>query len=93
MVTGSNDVEDTDHRMAVIRRERHTNVSESVAGAGADSACLGHGFGAFEPVAKAAPKGQERTRIGQGLLLPAWDFLIPVTIRVGQNCLREGPLA
>ncbi len=33
MVTGSNDVEEIFDRMAVIRRERHTNVSESVAGA------------------------------------------------------------
>jgi ElaB/YqjD/DUF883 family membrane-anchored ribosome-binding protein len=33
MVTGSNDVEEIYDRMAVIRRERHTNVSESVAGA------------------------------------------------------------
>jgi hypothetical protein len=33
VVTGSNDVEEIFDRMAVIRRERHTNVSESVAGA------------------------------------------------------------
>ncbi len=33
MATGSNDVEEIYDRMAVIRRERHTNVSESVAGA------------------------------------------------------------
>ncbi len=33
MVTGSNDVDEIYHRMAVIRREPHTNVSESVAGA------------------------------------------------------------
>ena len=33
MVTGSNDVDEIYHRMAVIRRELHTNVSESVAGA------------------------------------------------------------
>ena len=33
MTTGSNDVDEIYHRMAVIRRELHTNVSESVAGA------------------------------------------------------------
>ncbi len=33
MATGSNDVDGIYHRMAVIRRELHTNVSESVAGA------------------------------------------------------------
>ena len=33
MVTESNDVDEIYHRMAVIRRELHTNVSESVAGA------------------------------------------------------------
>ena len=33
MVTGSNDVDEIYHRMAVIRREPHTNVRESVAGA------------------------------------------------------------
>ncbi|MGP0066959.1 MAG: hypothetical protein ACLQGP_25625 [Isosphaeraceae bacterium] len=33
MVTGSNDVDEIYHRMAVIRRDLHTNVSESVAGA------------------------------------------------------------
>jgi ElaB/YqjD/DUF883 family membrane-anchored ribosome-binding protein len=33
VVTGSNDVDEIFDRMAVIRRERHTNVSESVAGA------------------------------------------------------------
>ncbi len=33
MVTGSNDVQEIFDRMAEIRRERHTNVSESVAGA------------------------------------------------------------
>ncbi len=33
MVTGSNDVDEIYHRMAVIRRELHTNVRESVAGA------------------------------------------------------------
>ena len=33
MVTGSNDVDEIYHRMAVIRRERHKHVSESVAGA------------------------------------------------------------
>ena len=33
MVTGSNDVDEIYHRMAVIRREHHTNVRESVAGA------------------------------------------------------------
>jgi len=31
--TGSNDVDEIYHRMAVIRREPHTNVRESVAGA------------------------------------------------------------
>jgi hypothetical protein len=30
---GSNDVDEIYHRMAVIRREHHTNVRESVAGA------------------------------------------------------------
>ena len=33
MVRGSNDVDEIYHRMAVIRRERHKHVSESVAGA------------------------------------------------------------
>ena len=33
MATGSNDVEEIFNRMAVIRRELHTNVRESVAGA------------------------------------------------------------
>lgn len=33
MVTRSNDVEEIYHQMAVIRRERHSNVRESVAGA------------------------------------------------------------
>lgn len=33
MVTGSNDVDEIYRRMAVIRRETHTNVRESVAGA------------------------------------------------------------
>ncbi len=33
MATGSNDVDEIYHRMAVIRRELHTNVRESVAGA------------------------------------------------------------
>ncbi len=33
MVTASNDVEEIYHRMAVIRRELHANVRESVAGA------------------------------------------------------------
>ena len=33
MATGSNDVDEIYHRMAVIRREHHTNVRESVAGA------------------------------------------------------------
>jgi hypothetical protein len=33
VITGSNDVEEIYHRMAVIRREPHTNVRESVAGA------------------------------------------------------------
>ncbi|MFI5454812.1 MAG: hypothetical protein ACHRXM_05115 [Isosphaerales bacterium] len=33
MITGSNDVDEIYHRMAVIRRELHTNVRESVAGA------------------------------------------------------------
>lgn len=33
MVTGSNDVDEIYQKMAVIRRERHTNVRESVAGA------------------------------------------------------------
>ncbi len=33
MSTGSNDVDEIYHRMAVIRREPHTNVRESVAGA------------------------------------------------------------
>jgi hypothetical protein len=33
MVTGSNDVDEIYHRMAVIRRDLHPNVSESVAGA------------------------------------------------------------
>jgi hypothetical protein len=33
VVTGSNDVDAIYHRMAVIRREPHTNVRESVAGA------------------------------------------------------------
>jgi hypothetical protein len=33
VVTGSNDVDEIYHRMAVIRRDPHTNVRESVAGA------------------------------------------------------------
>ena len=33
MATGSNDIDEIYHRMAVIRRELHTNVRESVAGA------------------------------------------------------------
>jgi hypothetical protein len=33
VVTSSNDVDEIYHRMAVIRREHHTNVRESVAGA------------------------------------------------------------
>ena len=33
MATGSNDVDEIYHRMAMIRRDLHTNVSESVAGA------------------------------------------------------------
>jgi hypothetical protein len=33
VVTGSNDVDEIYHRMALIRHELHTNVSESVAGA------------------------------------------------------------
>jgi len=33
VVTALNDVDEIYHRMAVIRREHHTNVSESVAGA------------------------------------------------------------
>lgn len=33
MATASNDVDEIYHRMAVIRRELHTNVRESVAGA------------------------------------------------------------
>ncbi len=33
MVTGSKDVDEIYHRMAVIRREPHTNVREAVAGA------------------------------------------------------------
>ncbi len=33
MPTGSNDVDEIFNRMAVIRRELHTNVRESVAGA------------------------------------------------------------
>ena len=33
METGSNDVDQIYHRMAVIRRERHQHVSDSVAGA------------------------------------------------------------
>ncbi len=33
MSTGSNDVDEIYHRMAVIRREPHTNVREAVAGA------------------------------------------------------------
>jgi len=33
VITGSNDVDEIYHRMAVIRRELHTNVRESVAGA------------------------------------------------------------
>ena len=33
MAVGSNDVDEIYHRMAVIRREHHTNVRDSVAGA------------------------------------------------------------
>ena len=33
MATGTNGVEEIYDRMAVIRRERHTNVSDSIAGA------------------------------------------------------------
>jgi hypothetical protein len=33
VAVGSNDVDEIYHRMAVIRREHHTNVRESVAGA------------------------------------------------------------
>jgi hypothetical protein len=33
VVAGSNDIDEIYHRMAVIRRELHTNVRESVAGA------------------------------------------------------------
>ncbi|MGC8643618.1 MAG: hypothetical protein ACP5XB_27485 [Isosphaeraceae bacterium] len=33
MATGPNDIDEIFHRMAVIRRELHTNVRESVAGA------------------------------------------------------------
>ena len=33
MATGANDVDEIYHRMAMIRRDLHTNVSESVAGA------------------------------------------------------------
>ena len=123
MATGSNDVDEIYHRMAVIRRELHTNVRESVAGAEAfadwgrytwtypwialgaaaavgyvvytsghqkvtaDTASLADGAKAGEPVAGARAKGQGTSRIGQKLLLTAWDIVFPVAVRAGQNYL------
>ena len=42
---------------------------------------------AGEPVAGARGQGQERSRIGQKLLLAAWDIVFPVAVRAGQNYL------
>jgi len=121
--TGSNDVDEIYHRMAVIRREPHTNVRESVAGAEAfvdwgrytwtypwialgaataagylmytsghqtvtaDTASLGDGTSAGEPIAGASAKGRERWRTGKSLLLAAGGILLPVAVRAGQNYL------
>ncbi len=129
MATGSNDVDEIYHRMAVIRREHHTHVRESVAGAEAivdwgrytwtypwialgAAAAVGYlvytgshqkvtaepatpadGVHTGEPAAGARTQGQEKSRIGQKLLLTAWDVLFPVAIRAGQNymlhCLEQ----
>jgi hypothetical protein len=119
--TGSNDVDEIYHRMAVIRREPHTHVREAVAGAEAivdwgrytwtypwialgAAAAAGYviyagahqkaaagtaspidGATAGEPVAATRTKGQERFRIGQNLLLAAWNIVFPVAVRAGQN--------
>jgi len=121
LATGSNDIDEIYRRMAVIRREQHTNVRESVAGAetvvdwgrytwtypwialGAaavvgylvytgchqtvttDTTSPADGTNAGEPVTGVKAKGQEGSRIGQRLLLTAWDIVFPVAVRAGQN--------
>ena len=121
MATGTTGVEEIYDRMAVIRRERHTNVSDSIAGAEAvmdwgrytwtypwiglgtaaaagylvytgsrpnptaEPTCLPDGTTAVEPVAGAASKGREPSRIGRTVLLATWDLLMPVAVRAGQN--------
>jgi len=121
MGTGSNDVDEIYHRMALIRRDRHTNVREAVAGAEAianwaryswvypwfalgaaaavgyllytsrhqqvtaDTATSADEGGAGEPVAGTRVKGHERFRTGHNLPLAAWNILLPVVIRAGQN--------
>jgi hypothetical protein len=44
VAVGSNDVDEIYHRMAVIRREHHTNVRESVVVASVPVALLGAGW-------------------------------------------------
>jgi len=121
VAAGSNEVDEIYQRMAVIRREPHTNVRESVAGAEtvidwgrytwtypwialgaaaaagyviyksghqsvtAEPASLADGALAGGPVAGAANKGQERSRMSQNLLLAAWGIFFPVAVRAGQN--------
>jgi hypothetical protein len=123
LATGSNDIDEIYQRMAVIRRELHSNVRESVAGAEAfvdwgrytwtypwvalgataavgyvlyrgshqkattDVTTLDDGTEAGGPVAGVGAKGRERSKIGQKLLLTAWDIMFPVAVRAGQNYL------
>jgi hypothetical protein len=123
--TGSNDVDEIYRRMAVIRRERHQHVSESVAGAEAvmdmgrftwtypwialgaaavvgslvytgsrpwamaEPECLADRAEAVESVAGAGSKAKERSRNGLNLLLGVSDFLFPIAVRAGQNCMRH----
>jgi hypothetical protein len=53
----------------------------------ADTASLADGVKTGEPVAGARVKSQERSRIGQNLLLAAWNIFLPVAVRAGQNHL------
>ncbi len=115
------DVDEIYHRMAVIRREHHTNVRDSVAGAEAvadwgrytstipwiafgaaaavgyliytsghqrvtaETASLADAAKANEPVAGVRTEGQERWRPSRNFLLGAWEILLPVAVRAGQN--------
>ena len=123
MLTGTNDVEGIYRQMAGIRRDPHTNVSESVAGAetvmdwgryawlypwigmgaagavgyliytsgrpspnvAANAASVANGVISSEPTTDAAANRPERSKAGPKLLLAAWDILLPVAVRAGQN--------